>query len=68
MIADAVGGAEMLGVPLLIAMVTDAVLLPPPLAAVMVYEAELDMAVGVPLINPELALRERPAGSDGLTE
>jgi len=49
-------------------MVTLAVSLPPVLLAVMVYEADDVMAVGVPEISPVEESRERPAGSDGETD
>ena len=49
-------------------MVTLAVSLPPVLLAVMVYDAEDVMAVGVPEISPVEESRERPAGSDGETD
>ena len=49
-------------------MVTLAVSLPPLLLAVMVYDAEDVMAVGVPEISPVEESRERPAGSDGETD
>ena len=49
-------------------MVTLAVSLPPVLLAVMVYDAEEVMAVGVPEISPVEESRERPAGSDGETD
>ena len=49
-------------------MVTLAVSLPPVLLAVMVYDAEVVMAVGVPLIAPVEESRASPAGSDGETD
>ena len=49
-------------------MVTLAVSLPPVLLAVIVYEADDVMAVGVPEISPVEESRERPAGSDGETD
>ena len=48
-------------------MVTEAVVLPPVLPAVTVYEAEVVMAVGVPLMAPVDESSERPDGSDGET-
>ena len=49
-------------------MVTEAVVLPPVLEAVTVYEAELVMALGVPLMAPVEESSERPAGSEGDTD
>ena len=49
-------------------MVTEAVVLPPVLVAVTVYDAELVMAVGVPLMAPVVESMERPAGSEGETD
>ena len=46
-------------------MVTVAVSLPPVLLAVMVYVALLEIAVGVPLIEPVEESKDKPAGSDG---
>ena len=48
-------------------MVTEAVVLPPVLPAVTVYEAEVVMAVGVPLMAPVVESSERPAGNEGET-
>ena len=42
--------------------------LPPLLVAVIVYTAELVIAVGVPVMSPVDVFRERPAGSDGETD
>ena len=49
-------------------MVTLAVSLPPVLLAVMVYEADVVTAVGVPLIAPVEESKDNPAGSDGETD
>ena len=49
-------------------MVTEAVVLPPVLVAVTVYDAELVMAVGVPLMAPVVESSERPAGKEGETD
>ena len=49
-------------------MVTDAVVLPPVLLAVTVYDAEEVMAEGVPLMAPVEESSERPAGSVGETD
>ena len=49
-------------------MVTDAVVLPPVLVAVTVYEAEVVMAVGVPLMAPVEESSESPAGKEGETD
>ena len=49
-------------------MVTSAVSLPPVLLAVMVYEADVVTAVGVPLIAPLDESSDKPAGSDGETD
>ena len=49
-------------------MVTEAVVLPPVLPAVTVYEDEVVMAVGVPLMAPVDESSERPDGSDGETD
>ena len=46
-------------------MFTVAVSLPPVLLAVMVYVALLEIAVGVPLIEPVEESKDKPAGSDG---
>jgi|SaaInlV_120m_DNA_3_1039746.scaffolds.fasta_scaffold34574_2 hypothetical protein len=46
-------------------MVTVAVSLPPVFSAVMVYTAEAVIAVGVPLMEPVEASKDKPAGSDG---
>jgi hypothetical protein len=46
-------------------MVTVAVSLPPVLLAVTVYTAEAVIAVGVPLMEPVEASKDKPAGSDG---
>jgi hypothetical protein len=56
------------GATSLTTMVRVAVSLPPVLLAVMVYEADDVMAVGVPEISPVEESRERPAGSDGETD
>ena len=48
--------------------VTVAVSLPPVLDAVIVYEAEEVIAVGVPLISPVDVSRDNPAGRDGDTD
>ena len=48
-------------------MVTLAVSVPPVLVAVIVYDAEDVTAVGVPLIEPVEASRDKPAGRDGDT-
>ena len=56
------------GATSLMTMVTLAVSLPPVLLAVIVYEADDVMAVGVPEISPVEESRERPAGSDGETD
>ena len=45
-------------------MVTVAVSLPPVFSAVMVYTAEAVIAVGVPLMEPVEASKDKPAGSD----
>ena len=42
--------------------------LPPLLVAVMVYTAEVVIAVGVPLMSPVDVLMVIPAGSDGETD
>ena len=42
--------------------------LPPLLVAVIVYTAELVIAVGVPVMSPVDVLRVIPAGSDGDTD
>ena len=49
-------------------MVTEAVVLPPELLAVTVYDAEEVMADGVPLIAPVVESIERPAGREGDTD
>ena len=49
-------------------MVTLAVSVPPVLVAVMVYDTEDVMAVGVPLMAPVEVSSTNPAGSDGETE
>ena len=49
-------------------MVTDAVVLPPVLVAVTVYEAEVVMALGVPLMAPVEESSESPAGKEGETD
>ena len=49
-------------------MVTEAVVLPPELLAVTVYDAEEVMAVGVPLISPVEESIESPAGRVGETD
>ena len=49
-------------------MVTEAVVLPPVLLAVTVYDAEEVMADGVPLIAPVEESSERPAGRVGETD
>ena len=49
-------------------MVTEAVVLPPVLLAVTVYDAEEVMADGVPLIAPVDESSERPAGRVGETD
>ena len=49
-------------------MVTVAVSVPPVLVAVIVYDAEEVIAVGVPEIAPVEVSRDKPAGSDGDTE
>ena len=56
------------GATSLMTMVTLAVSLPPVLLAVMVYDAEDVMAVGVPLIAPVEESRASPVGSDGETD
>ena len=48
--------------------VTVAVSLPPVLDAVIVYDAEEVIAVGVPLISPVEVSRDKPAGKDGDTD
>ena len=53
------------GAASVMSMVTVAVALPPVLVAVMVYVVEADVAVGVPLMAPVDASKERPAGNDG---
>ena len=53
------------GVISLTTMVTLAVSVPPVLVAVMVYDAEDVMAVGVPLMSPVEVSSTNPAGSDG---
>ena len=42
--------------------------LPPVLVAVMVYVAEVVTAVGVPLMAPVEASKDKPAGRDGETD
>ena len=49
-------------------MVTVAVSLPPVLLAVTVYDAEVEIAVGVPLIAPVEESKDKPAGRDGETD
>ena len=49
-------------------MVTSSVVLPPVLVAVIVYVAEVETVVGVPLMAPVDESSERPAGSDGETD
>tara|TARA_B100001287_G_scaffold38165_1_gene27481 strand:+ start:93 stop:326 length:234 start_codon:yes stop_codon:yes gene_type:complete len=49
-------------------MVTLAVSVPPVLVAVIVYDAEVVTAVGVPLMAPVEVSSDKPAGSDGDTE
>ena len=49
-------------------MVTVAVSVPPVLVAVIVYDEEEVIAVGVPEIAPVEVSRDKPAGSDGDTE
>jgi len=49
-------------------MVTLAVSVPPVLVAVIVYDAEVVTAVGVPLMSPVEVSSDKPAGSDGDTE
>ncbi len=49
-------------------MVTEAVVLPPVLLAVTVYDAEEVMAEGVPLMAPVEESSERPAGRVGETD
>ncbi len=49
-------------------MVTEAVVLPPVLLAVTVYDAEEVMAEGVPLMAPVEESSERPAGREGETD
>tara|TARA_Y100000589_G_scaffold72883_1_gene65891 strand:+ start:8917 stop:9399 length:483 start_codon:yes stop_codon:yes gene_type:complete len=49
-------------------MVTLAVSVPPVLVAVIVYDAEEVIAVGVPEIAPVEVSNDKPAGSDGDTE
>ena len=48
-------------------MVTVAVSVPPVLVAVIVYDAEEVIAVGVPEIAPVEVSKDKPAGSDGDT-
>ena len=49
-------------------MVTEAVVLPPVLLAVTVYDAEEVMAEGVPLMAPVDESSERPEGREGETD
>jgi len=55
------------GATSLTTMVTLAVSVPPVLVAVIVYDAEDVIAVGVPVIAPVEVSRDKPAGSDGDT-
>tara|TARA_B100000003_G_scaffold195696_1_gene197973 strand:- start:101 stop:451 length:351 start_codon:yes stop_codon:yes gene_type:complete len=56
------------GATSLTSMVTEAVVLPPVLLAVTVYDAEEVMAEGVPLMAPVEESSERPAGRVGETD
>lgn len=56
------------GMTSLTTMVTVAVVLPPVLVAVTVYEAEVESAVGVPEIAPVEVSKDRPAGSEGVID
>tara|TARA_B100001287_G_C22317332_1_gene360009 strand:- start:315 stop:515 length:201 start_codon:yes stop_codon:yes gene_type:complete len=58
----------MFGTASLTTIVIVVVSLPPLLVAVIVYTAELVIAVGVPLMSPVDVLRETPAGRDGETD
>ena len=49
-------------------MVIVAVSEPAPLVAVTVYEAEVESADGVPEIAPVEVSKDRPAGSEGVTD
>ena len=53
------------GATSLTVMLTVAVSLPPALVAVIVYEVEDDTADGVPLMSPDNALNDKPAGRVG---
>ena len=53
---------------MLIAIVIDAVLLPVALLAVIVYDVDADVAVGVPVIAPVEVLKDNPAGKPGLID
>jgi hypothetical protein len=59
---------EIDGATSLTMMVMLAVSVPPVLFAVIVYEAEEVIVVGVPYIIPVEVLRNKPAGSDGETD
>ena len=59
---------EIDGATSLTTMVMLAVSVPPVLFAVIVYEAEEVIVVGVPYIIPVEVLRNKPAGSDGETD
>lgn len=48
--------------------VTEAVVLPPVLPAVTVYEVDVVMDVGVPLMAPVEESKASPAGSEGETD
>ena len=63
-----VGEYEMVGAASLTTMVTVAVSLPPVFVAVIVYEADEVMVVGVPLMSPVEESRESPAGREGETD
>ena len=58
----------MIGNASLTTIVIVVVSLPPLLVAVMVYTAELVIAVGVPVMSPVDVFREIPAGRDGETD
>ena len=56
------------GATSLTTIVTEAVSLPPVLEAIIVYDAEEVIAVGVPLISPVEVSKDKPAGKDGDTD